>query len=148
MARQNFTGLPDTDHTIIRNDLTSTTRDFQILERNRGAENGTEESGTVPQLGRQTSLETHIADSFALGTNAAAMPQENSEIFSGGDVFVRNTDEVNENPDAPIVENDTLETNAIERCEIKRQPSSWYKILCTPSECLIFKYICSSENKP
>ena len=144
MARQNFTGLPDTDHTIIRNDLTETTRDFRILERNRGVtDNGPIQNENGPTLGRQSSLENHIADSFALGGNPADSIQENSDIFSG-DVFVRNTDEVNENPDAPIVENDTLETTPIERCEIKRQPTSWYKFLCTPSEFLFFQEIALS----
>lgn len=145
LARHNFSGLPDTDHTIIRNDLTDTTRDFEIIDAAtiREAEQSAENASNVPAFERTTSLQNHIANSFALGPNKN-VDLSNGEIndaFSAGtnsNVFVRNTDNVDESVNAPIVENDTLETSAIERCEIRKQPRSWYKFLCTPGKYEIY----------
>ena len=100
-----------------------------------------EREGNRTQFDRSTSLQNHIANSFSLGTQEESQsakqiePEvEFSDAFTAGNanVFVRNVDDVNECDDAPIIDNDTLETNVIERTEIKKQPQSWYKFLCTP----------------
>ena len=49
----------------------------------------------------------------------------------------RHSDQVNEADDAPIVDNDTMETRILERGDIRKQPHSWYKVLCAPTHSLI-----------
>ena len=58
-------------------------------------------------------------------------------VADGDQVYVRHSDQVNEADDAPIVDNDTMETRILERGDIRKQPHSWYKILCAPTHSLI-----------
>ena len=132
-VRQNFTGLPDTHHTGARQDLTDTTRDFEIITAATVREAEIAAGNRNPVFERNTSLENHIANSFGLGGRIEE-GDANDVAFTGTNVFVRNTDEVDDDDQAPIVENDTLETNIIEQCELKKQPQSWYKFLCTPGK--------------
>ena len=109
-------------------DLRDTTRDFQIMSQNAR---------------RGTTLNDHIEDSFAIRylqpferflfiTRSTLPPSVENPSFNA-DIFVRESDEVDESPDAAIVDNDVLEHSPVEREEIRSQPQSWYKFLCTPS---------------
>ena len=110
-------------------DLRDTTRDFQIMSQNAR---------------RGTTLNDHIEDSFAikyfkyfflffLFNNSSTLPPSVENPSFNADIFVRESDEVDESPDAAIVDNDVLEHSPVEREEIRKQPQSWYKFLCTPS---------------
>jgi len=86
-----------------------------------------------------------LARSFGLSEPAVVPPAkpditiDGQEAFvaDGDQVYVRHSDQVNEADDAPIVENDTMETRILERGDIRKQPHSWYKILCAPTHSLI-----------
>jgi len=85
-----------------------------------------------------------LAHSFGLSESVVppAKPDitiDGQEAFvaDGDQVYVRHSDQVNEADDAPIVDNDTMETRILERGEIRKQPHSWYKILCAPTHSLI-----------
>ncbi|CAG5095943.1 Oidioi.mRNA.OKI2018_I69.XSR.g14410.t2.cds [Oikopleura dioica] len=99
-------------------DLRDTTRDFQIMSQNR----------------RGTTLNDHIEDSFAIGSS---LPPAVENPSFNADIFVRQADDIDESPDAAIVDNDVLEHSPVEREEIRSQPQSWYKFLCTPTHSLV-----------
>ncbi|CBY23023.1 unnamed protein product [Oikopleura dioica] len=100
-------------------DLRDTTRDFQIMSQNAR---------------RGTTLNDHIEDSFAI---RSTLPPSVENPSFNADIFVRESDDVDESPDAAIVDNDVLEHSPIEREEIRSQPQSWYKFLCTPTHSLV-----------
>ena len=76
---------------------------------------------------KNLSVQNQMARSFDL--NPQPMVPQQPDITIDGDaafvasneIFVRNTQNVNEAADAPIIDNDTMETRILERGEIRKQ---------------------------